>query len=434
MGPIGGPPPSGVGSTHPADVLARAVHDLTEAFREPEWLAKSRFVGLDAYLNTAPADNQRLVAAQIARHPDRYRPSTTGNGPSVARDGPETDSAVASDIQRDTLAARGVVLLELREAVEENELLVREHLGSLIEPGSNWTEALTAALWTRGHFVYIPESVRVDWPIQPYDRTNASRIDPFDRTLIVAAARSSFSFIEGCSAPVYTADSFRSPMTEIVVEDGAAVSYATIRNYTENVISAETRRARVGLSGTVTWTDANLGASRSIGVPFAELARIGARVEIFHFGMGSRVPGVEDVGAEVHMDAPDTSVRLVSRTIEWASQGPARARISAFAAGPEGPRYVECEAETMNVLRDQGPATVKPTGLDVVIEGSASAFVRTSESARSSRVVPSSVVDDAVREFAAPVSRLLPPEYAIEVDRLVELRLSGLGELGSRST
>jgi Fe-S cluster assembly protein SufB len=293
-------------SVPPADVLAKTVWQRSIANSEPQWLVHARREALDAYLSLAPEDNQRRISRQLLLGqtakddiPDEPHTSTPSTGAAA-------DSEIANRIRSDRLKAKGVILMDLRRAVIEHSGLVREHLGSLMDPTMKWTEALNAAIWTRGHFVHIPKSIRVETAFQPYDRTNASRMGPFERTLIVAAPSSSFDFVEGCSAPIFTSDSFRAPLTEVVVHEGASVTHATIGNYTRNVVTTVNRRAGVRSGGSMMWIEGELGPASSIGVPAIELSGTGARGEIMALrlaGLGSRAM---ELGGDVSFCAPGT--------------------------------------------------------------------------------------------------------------------------------
>ena len=230
-------------SVSPADVLANTVRQRSIANSEPQWLVHARHEALDAYLSLAPEENQRRVSRQLLLGQTAMDDLHDGPRDSAPSIGAATDSDVANRIRSEELEAEGVVSMDLRRAVIDHSDLVREYLGSLMDATTRWAHALNTAIWSRGHFVYVPESTRVEASFQPYDRTNASRMEPFERTFIVAAPGSSFGFVEGCSAPIFTMDSFRAPLTEVVVLEGASVTYATIGNYTRNVLATVNRRA-----------------------------------------------------------------------------------------------------------------------------------------------------------------------------------------------
>jgi Fe-S cluster assembly protein SufB len=421
-------------SSHPDDILANAVEELSIGHSEPEWLARSRRQALDAYLSAAPVENRRLVSRQIltGRSPaDTPGMQFNHSRPSLGAAG---DSASARRALEAALHAQGVILIDLHVAVRDHEDFVREHLGSLVDPASRWTEALNIALWSGGHLVYVPDFVRVETPIQPYDRTNASRIRPFERTLIVAGSGSSLGFIEGCSAPIYAADSFRSPMTEVVILEGASVNHMTIQNYMKNVTGIVNRRARVVEGGSMAWVEGNLGSDSSVGVPVIDLMGSGARGEITSLSLVGPDSGPRDSGGDVLLRQPGTSARIVTKSLRAGPAQAPRSRISLVGDGKPGGRDVELVLESMTI----GESMAAMPQADRMESDSTTAGILTSGDAVDSlRIATSESSDialrvdgwrDAVESFIDPVARLLPVEYSVELNRMIELLFGGWGE------
>ncbi len=342
--------------------------------------------------------------------------------------GAATDSDVANRIRSEELEAGGVVSMDLRRAVIDHSDLVREYLGSLMDVTTRWAQALNTAIWSRGHFVYVPESTRVEASFQPYDRTNASRMEPFERTLIVAAPGSSFGFVEGCSAPIFTMDSFRAPLTEVVVLEGASVTYATIGNYTRNVLTTVNRRAVVRSNGSMTWIEGGLGPAYSVGVPAIELSGIGARGEMVALRFDGLESGKKDLGGDVSFRAPQTSAHVAIKVIGSASVKTDGIQIAVSSHGDRGTRDIEIVARSMEVAAS-AQVTATELAPEIITSGPTADWIRikTNDPEPAPEPRGGGTASDAIAAFTDSVVRRLPLEYSVELDRMIELRLNRPG-------
>ena len=415
-------------SIPPADVLANTVRQRSTANSEPQWLVHSRREALDAYLSLAPEENQQRVSRQLLLGQTAMDDLHDGPRESTSSLGAAADSDVANRIRSERLETEGVVLMDLRRAVIDHSDLVREYLGSLTDPTTRWAEALNTAIWSRGHFVYIPESIRVEGSFQPYDQTNASRMESFERTLIVAAPESSFGFVEGCSAPIFTMDSFRAPLTEVVVLEGASVTHATIGNYTRNVLTTVNRRAVVQSSGSMTWIEGGLGPASSVGVPAIELSGTGARGEIITLRFASLESGKQELGGDLSFRVPQTSARVVIKVIGSASAKTDRIQMAVSSHGDRGTRNIEIVAQSMEVA-PSAQVTVAELAPEIITSGPAADWIRikTNDPEPAPEPGAGGTAGGPIAAFADSVVRWLPLEYSVELDRMIKLRLNQPG-------
>src|SRR5512145_2754942 len=219
------------------------------------------------------------------------------------------------------LEKQGVIFLSIEDGLRKHPDLFREYFGTVIPIEDNKFAALNSAVWSGGSFVYIPKGVKVDLPLQAYFRLNVANIGQFERTLIIADEGAQVHYVEGCTAPTYTTDSFHSGVIEIVVKKNARVRYSTIQNWSTNVYNLVTQRAIVNEGGTMEWVDCNLGSKVTMKYPSCYLVGPGARGEILSMAFAG--PGQhQDTGGKVIHFAPHTSSKITSKSI---SKGSGRA-------------------------------------------------------------------------------------------------------------
>src|SRR5437762_590264 len=222
---------------------------------------------------------------------------------------------------REDLEKLGVIFTDMDTALRLYPDLVKEHFGSIIPYTDNKFAALNSAVWSGGSFVYVPEGVRVEIPLQAYFRINAQNMGQFERTLIIAAPGSYVHYVEGCTAPTYTSDSLHSAVVEIKVMEGARVRYTTIQNWSKNVYNLVTKRAAAYQDATMEWVDGNLGSKLTMKYPSVFMMEPGARGEILSIAFAGDGQHQDAGGKVVHL-APWTSSSIVSKSI---SKGTGRA-------------------------------------------------------------------------------------------------------------
>src|SRR5512138_1262417 len=212
------------------------------------------------------------------------------------------------------LEKQGVIFLSIEDGLRQHPDLFREYFGTVIPIEDNKFAALNSAVWSGGSFVYVPKGVKVDLPLQAYFRLNTANVGQFERSLIIVDEGASVHYVEGCTAPTYTTDSFHSGVIEIIVKKGARVRYTTIQNWSTNVYNLVTQRALVYAGGTMEWVDANLGSKVTMKYPSCYLLEPGAHGEILSMAFAG--PGQhQDAGGKVIHFAPNTSSKITSKSI-----------------------------------------------------------------------------------------------------------------------
>src|ERR1700724_2651285 len=215
---------------------------------------------------------------------------------------------------REDLEKLGVIFTDMDTALRLYPDLVKEHFGTVIPPSDNKFASLNSATWSGGRFVYVPENVRVEIPLQAYFRINAQNMGQFERTLIIAAPGSYVHYVEGCTAPTYASDSLHSAVVEIKVMEGARVRYTTIQNWSKNVYNLVTKRAAAYRDATMEWVDGNLGSKVTMKYPAVLLMEPGARGDILSVAFASDGQH-QDPGGKVIHAAPHTQSSVVSKSI-----------------------------------------------------------------------------------------------------------------------
>ena len=324
---------------------------------------------------------------------------------------------------------KGIIFESIEDGLRKYPDMFREYFATIIPPQDNKFAALNSAVWSGGSFVYIPKNVKVDIPLQAYFRVNAERMGQFERTLIIVDEGAQAQYIEGCTAPVYSTESFHSGVIEIIVKANARFRYVTIQNWSHNMYNLVTQRAVVHEHGTMEWLDGNLGSKLTMKYPSCYLVGEGAHGEILsiaYAGDGQH----QDTGGKVVHAAPHTSSQILSKSI---SRGTGRATYRGLCKiydGAEGARskvecdalllderartdtfpYIEIEEQSASVGHE---ATVSKIGTEQLFYLMSRGL---SEEEASAMIV---------RGFIEPIAKQLPLEYAVELNRLIELEMEG---------
>ncbi len=330
---------------------------------------------------------------------------------------------------REDLEKLGVIFTDMDTALRQYPDLVKQYFGTIIPPSDNKFASLNSAVWSGGSFVYIPEGVRVEIPLQAYFRINAQNMGQFERTLILAAPGSYVHYVEGCTAPTYASDSLHSAVVEIKVMEGARVRYTTIQNWSKNVYNLVTKRAAAYRDATMEWVDGNLGSKVTMKYPAVLLMEPGARGDILSVAFAS--DGMhQDAGAKVTHLAPYTTSQILSKSV---SKGTGRTSYRGLVRINSGAHHtkssVRCDAllldeearsdtyPTMRIEENQTEvgheATVSKVGDDQLFYLMSRGL---SETEAYSLIV---------NGFIEPITKELPMEYAVELNRLIQLEMSG---------
>jgi len=326
-------------------------------------------------------------------------------------------------------AEQGVIFESIENGLKLYPDLFREYFGTVVPPGDNKFAALNSAVWSGGSFVYIPPGVKVEIPLQAYFRVNAEQLGQFERTLIIADEGSQAHYIEGCTAPVYSTDSFHSGVIEIIVKRGARFRYTTIQNWSKNMYNLVTQRALVHEDAHMEWIDGNLGSKLTMKYPSCYLVGKGAHGQILSIGYAGDGQH-QDTGGKVIHAAPYTTSQIISKSI---SKGTGRASyrglVKVYEGATRAKSNVECDALLINDTSrtDTFPyIEIEEHTANVGHEASVSKIGEEQLFYLMSRGLGE---DEAaamiVRGFIEPVAKELPLEYAVELNRLIELEMEG---------
>jgi Fe-S cluster assembly protein SufB len=324
---------------------------------------------------------------------------------------------------------KGIIFESIEDGMRLHPELFREHFSTVVPPSDNKFSALNSAVWSGGSFVYIPKGVKVDIPLQAYFRVNAEKMGQFERTLIIVDEGAEAQYIEGCTAPVYTTESFHSGVIEIVVKPNARFRYVTIQNWSNNMYNLVTQRAIVHENSTMEWLDGNLGSKLTMKYPSCYLVGKNAHGEILsiaYAGDGQH----QDTGGKVVHAAPNTTSQIISKSI---SKGTGRATYRGLCKIYEGAESaksnVECDALLLNDTSrtDTFPyIEIEEQSASVGHEATVSKIGAEQLFYLMSRgLAEEEAAAMIVRGFIEPIAKLLPLEYAVELNRLIELEMEG---------
>ncbi|HEV8354628.1 MAG TPA: Fe-S cluster assembly protein SufB [bacterium] len=323
----------------------------------------------------------------------------------------------------------GVIFVDTDTALREHPDLVRQYFGTVVPPEDNKLAALNSAVWSGGSFVYVPEGVHVDIPLQAYFRINAQNMGQFERTLIICEPGSYVHYVEGCTAPIYTTDSLHTAVVEIIVKEGARCRYTTIQNWSTNVYNLVTKRAVAYRDATMEWIDGNLGSKITMKYPSVYMVEPGAKAEILSVafaGAGQH----QDPGGKVIHAAPHTQSVIVSKSISKdGGRAGYRGLVKIYKGAKGSKSAVRCDAL---ILDDHSRSDTYPTmeidEEDVSITHEATVSKVSDEQLfylMSRGVKVDEAMNMIVRGFVEPIVKELPLEYAVELNRLIELEMEG---------
>jgi Fe-S cluster assembly protein SufB len=324
---------------------------------------------------------------------------------------------------------KGILFESIEDGLRLYPDLFREHFGTVIPMADNKFAALNSAVWSGGSFVYIPAGVTVNIPLQAYFRVNAERMGQFERTLIIVEEGANAQYIEGCTAPAYTTESFHSGVIEIIIKPNARFRYVTIQNWSHNMYNLVTQRALVQAGGHMEWLDGNLGSKLTMKYPSCYLMGEGAHGEILSIAYAG--PGQhQDTGGKVVHAAPHTTSQIISKSI---SRGSGRATYRGLCKIYDGAKGAKSKVECDALLLDQDARTdtfpyieIEEQSASVGHEATVSKIGDEQLFYLMSRGLSEEEASTMiVRGFIEPIAKQLPLEYAVELNRLIELEMEG---------
>ncbi|WP_030528410.1 Fe-S cluster assembly protein SufB [Phycicoccus jejuensis] len=358
-------------------------------------------------LGIPEAEKQRLVAGVAAQY----------------------ESEVVYHQIREDLEEKGVIFVDTDTGLREHEDLFREYFASVIPAGDNKFAALNTAVWSGGSFIYVPPGVHVDIPLQAYFRINTENMGQFERTLIIADEGSYVHYVEGCTAPIYKSDSLHSAVVEIVVKKNARVRYTTIQNWSNNVYNLVTKRATCAEGATMEWIDGNIGSKVTMKYPavflLGEHAR-GETLSIAFAGEGQH----QDAGSKMVHAAPNTSSSIVSKSVARGGGRTSYRGLVKVMEGATGSKSsVVCDALLVDTISRSDTYPYVDIREDDVQMGHEATVSKVSEDQlfylMSRGMSEEEAMAMIVRGFVEPIAKELPMEYALELNRLIELQMEG---------
>ncbi len=339
------------------------------------------------------------------------------------------ESEVVYGSLQEDLAKKGVIFTDTDTAVREHPELLQEYFGTVIPPSDNKFAALNSAVWSGGSFIYVPKGVSIEFPLQAYFRINAESMGQFERTLIIVDEGAQVHYVEGCTAPMYSTESLHSAVVEVVVKKHGRCRYTTIQNWANNIYNLVTKRAMAYEGALMEWIDGNLGSQLTMKYPAVYLMEPEARGEILSIAFASSGQH-QDAGAKIVHAAPRTSGRIVSKSISKnGGRSSYRGLVKVESGATKSKSSVVCDAL---ILDDKSRSDTYPyieiEEQDVSIGHEASVSKIGEEQLfylMSRGLSESEASTMIVGGFVEPLVKELPMEYAVEMNKLIQLQMEG---------
>ncbi|MEZ4504148.1 MAG: Fe-S cluster assembly protein SufB [Dehalococcoidia bacterium] len=347
----------------------------------------------------------------------------------LAGAGAQYDSEVVYHNIREDLAKQGVIFLGMDQGLAEYPDLVEEYFGTVVPSGDNKYAALNSAVWSGGSFIYVPKGVKVDIPLQAYFRINTENMGQFERTLIIADEGSWVHYVEGCTAPIYSTASLHSAVVEIVVKKNARVRYSTIQNWSNNVYNLVTKRAYAYENAVMEWVDGNIGSKLTMKYPSIYLMEPGAHGEILSLAFAGDGQH-QDAGGKVIHVAPRTTSAVVSKSVSrGAGRTSYRGLLKVYEGAEDSASTVRCDALLLDELSRSDTYPTMEVDEERVRIGHEASVSKLGEDQlfylMSRGITEEEAAKMVVNGFVEPIVKELPMEYAIELNRLIELQMEG---------
>lgn len=408
-------------------------YSIFKSQKMPSWGANLKNLNLDKMIFYSRSVEEKMKSWRDL--PEQIKDTYDRIGvPEAERDflagvSAQYDSEVVYKSVKKELAKRGVLFSDMDTALREHPDIVKQYFSKLISPDDNKFAALNSALWSGGSFVYIPKGVEVTLPLQAYFRINAERFGQFERTLIIAEEGSYVHYVEGCTAPIYTTDSLHAAVVEIFVKKGARVRYTTVQNWSNNVYNLVTKRAIVEQMGKMEWIDCNLGSKVTMKYPSVILSgenSVGETLSIAYASDNQH----QDAGAKMIHLAPNTSSRIVSKSISKnGGRTSYRGLVKVNRSAHDCKVSVSCDALILDPdSRSDTYPCMDISQKKVQIEHEATVEKLGEEKLfyLASRGIENEAAQAMlVNGFIEPITREIPLEYSIELNRLIQLQMEG---------
>jgi Fe-S cluster assembly protein SufB len=446
--------PDAAGATARRGLSADVVADISRLKNEPSWMLDFRLKALGLFekkpmprwgadLSGIDFDNIKYfvrstekqaatwddLPADIKNTYDKLGIPEAEKARLVSGVAAQYESEVVYHQIREDLEEQGVIFLDTDTALREQPELFREYFGSVIPSGDNKFSALNSAVWSGGSFIYVPPGVHVDIPLQAYFRINTENMGQFERTLIIVDEGAYVHYVEGCTAPIYKSDSLHSAVVEIVVKKGGRCRYTTIQNWSNNVYNLVTKRAKAYEGATMEWVDGNLGSKVTMKYPAVMLMGEHAKGEVLSIAFAGEGQH-QDAGAKMTHLAPHTSSTIISKSVaRGGGRTSYRGLVRVNPNAHHSRSTVKCDALLVDTISRSDTYPYVDVRTDDVSMGHEATVSKVSDDQLFYLMSRGLTEDEAmamvVRGFVEPIARELPMEYALELNRLIELQMEG---------
>jgi Fe-S cluster assembly protein SufB len=430
------------------------VRDISSKKSEPEWMLDMRLKGLRLFgrkpmpswgadLSGIHFDNIKYfvrstekqaatwddLPADIKSTYDRLGIPEAEKQRLVSGVAAQYESEVVYHKINEDLERQGVIFVDTDTALKEYPEIFQEYFGTVIPVGDNKFAALNTSVWSGGSFIYVPKGVHVEIPLQAYFRINTENMGQFERTLIIVDEDAYVHYVEGCTAPIYSSDSLHSAVVEIIVKKGGRCRYTTIQNWSNNVYNLVTKRAVCHEGATMEWIDGNIGSKVTMKYPAVYMVGEHAKGEVLSVAMSGEGQH-QDAGAKMVHAAPHTSSSIISKSV---ARGGGRTSYRGLVQVLEGSHHskstVKCDALLVDAISRSDTYPYVDIREDDVAMGHEATVSKISDDQLFYLMSRGMAEDEAmamiVRGFVEPIARELPMEYALELNRLIELQMEG---------
>ncbi|WP_017625594.1 Fe-S cluster assembly protein SufB [Nocardiopsis chromatogenes] len=446
--------PDAAGASARRGLNEEVVRDISAKKDEPEWMQKARLKALKLF-DKKPMPSWGADLSGIDFDKIKYFVRSTEQQAASWEDLPEDikntydklgipeaekqrlvagvaaqyESEVVYHQIREDLEEQGVLFLDTDTALKEHPELFQEYFGTVIPAGDNKFSALNTAVWSGGSFIYVPKGVHVEIPLQAYFRINTENMGQFERTLIIVDEGAYVHYVEGCTAPIYKTDSLHSAVVEIIVKKNARCRYTTIQNWSNNVFNLVTKRAVAYEGATMEWIDGNIGSQVTMKYPAVYLMGEHAKGETLSIAFAGEGQH-QDTGSKMVHCAPNTSSTIVSKSVARSGgRASYRGLVQVQEGADRAKSTVKCDALLIDTISRSDTYPYNDIREDDTELGHEATVSKVSEDQLFYLMSRGLDEDEAmamiVRGFVEPIARELPMEYALELNRLIELQMEG---------
>ncbi len=431
---------------------AEIVNQISDMKGEPDWMREFRLKALEIFFakpmpNWGGAINLNFQDIFYYLKPTDHQGKTWDDVPQEIKDTFEKlgipqaerkylagvkaqfESEVVYGSLKEDLAQKGVIFTDTDTAVREHSDLLRQYFGTIIPSADNKFAALNSAVWSGGSFIYVPPGVKIEFPLQAYFRINAESMGQFERTLIIVDEGAQVHYVEGCTAPMYTSESLHSAVVEVIVKRGARARYTTIQNWANNIYNLVTKRAFAYQDAVMEWVDGNLGSRLTMKYPSVYMMEPGARGEILSIAFSGKGQH-QDAGAKLVHVAPNTTGQIISKSI---SKDGGRSSYRGLARVEKGAKNSKCNVVCDALILDPQSRSDTYPYIEILEQdvsvGHEASVSRIGEEQlfylMSRGLTQAESATMIVNGFIEPLVKELPMEYAVELNRLIQLQMEG---------